>query len=277
MVAALATRELGEPANRKRVQRVMRQHPLLQRSRNNDRRRRPGFYRVTRPDHLWQLDMTKVWTAAHGWVYLHVTVDCCTRELSCWRVGLRTRSQEAIACIEPGILGRAVPPVGRLTLGSDNGSQFTSRDFRRHLSARGVTDRRGGYRDPESDRVRTVQETLRLARRMGSYRPGEEGDRRRHPPNPLRDRLPHPTEVAAIWRQTDSDNGVHVTGHDRRPSRSPLSERTQAASRVRASRVCDCVPVRTFRNGLNGGRALATLLHSTGASSAPGSLIGDPR
>jgi putative transposase len=28
--------------------------------------------------------------------------------------------------------------------------QFTSRDFRRHLSARGITHRRGGYRDPES-------------------------------------------------------------------------------------------------------------------------------
>jgi len=37
-----------------------------------------------------------------------------------------------------------------LTLGTDNGSQFTSRDFRRHLSARGVIHRRGGYRDPES-------------------------------------------------------------------------------------------------------------------------------
>jgi putative transposase len=37
-----------------------------------------------------------------------------------------------------------------LTLGTDNGSQFTSREFRKHLSARGVTYRRGGYRDPES-------------------------------------------------------------------------------------------------------------------------------
>ena len=27
---------------------------------------------------------------------------------------------------------------------------FTTRDFRRHLSARGITHRRGGYRDPES-------------------------------------------------------------------------------------------------------------------------------
>jgi transposase InsO family protein len=39
---------------------------------------------------------------------------------------------------------------GQLTLGTNNGSQFTSRDFRRRLSARGVTHRRGGDRDPES-------------------------------------------------------------------------------------------------------------------------------
>lgn len=47
MVAALASRELGVAVNRKRVQRVMRAHGLLQRSRNTDRRRRPGYFRVT--------------------------------------------------------------------------------------------------------------------------------------------------------------------------------------------------------------------------------------
>jgi len=46
MVAAIAGRELGAPVNRKRVQRVMRQHKLLQRSRNTDRLRRPGFFRL---------------------------------------------------------------------------------------------------------------------------------------------------------------------------------------------------------------------------------------
>jgi putative transposase len=35
-------------------------------------------------------------------------------------------------------------------VGTDNGSQFTACDFRKHLSARDVTHRRGGYRDPES-------------------------------------------------------------------------------------------------------------------------------
>jgi hypothetical protein len=35
--------------------------------------------RVTRPDELWHMDMTKVWTAAHGWVYLHVIARVNTR------------------------------------------------------------------------------------------------------------------------------------------------------------------------------------------------------
>ncbi|ASR56110.1 hypothetical protein CBP52_14520 [Cellulomonas sp. PSBB021] len=184
MVAALASRALGEPVNRKRVQRVMRAHGLLQRSRNTDRRRRPGYFRVRRPDELWHLDMTKVSTAAHGWVYLHVAVDCCTREVAGWTLDVRTRTDEAIACVEGAVLARSVTP-GRLTLGTDNGSQFTSRGFRKHLSARGITSWNG-----------CVQEALRLAPRVGDHRPGTSRDRLVHrhlpPPAPLRAGLPHP-------------------------------------------------------------------------------------
>jgi putative transposase len=149
MAAALASRGLRRPVNRKRVQRVMRTHKLLQRSRNEARRRRPGYFRVRRPDELWHMDMTKVWTAQSGWIYLHAIVDCCTREIAGWSLDLRCRDGEAIAMVEEAVVRRSVRP-GTLTLGTDNGSQFTSRDFRRHLSARGVGHRRGGYRDPES-------------------------------------------------------------------------------------------------------------------------------
>ena len=90
-----------------------------------------------------------VWTAAHGWVHLHVIVDCCTREIAGWTVDVRTRSNEAIACVEAALLARNAPPR-RFVIGTDNARQFTARDFRKHLSARGVTHRRGGYRDPES-------------------------------------------------------------------------------------------------------------------------------
>jgi hypothetical protein len=74
MVAALAGRELGGQVNRKRVQRLMREHRVLQRRRSEGRRRRPGFFRVERPDQLWHLDMTSIWVAEHGWCYLNAAI-----------------------------------------------------------------------------------------------------------------------------------------------------------------------------------------------------------
>jgi len=51
------------------VQRLMREHRLLQPVRSEQRRRRPGYFQVTRPDELWHLDMTSIWVAEHGWCY----------------------------------------------------------------------------------------------------------------------------------------------------------------------------------------------------------------
>jgi len=208
MVAAIASRQLGVPVNRKRVQRIMRTHKLLQPIRGLERRRRPGFFRVTRPDELWHMDMTKVWTAQHGWVYLHVMVDCCTREVTGWTLDLRTRTEEAVACAEQAVLERHIAPW-ILTLGTDNGTQFTSRDFRKHLSARGITHRRGGYRDPESQafieswfgqfkkRVawRSEWEAIDQARRDIAHYVGAYHHR---PHSGIAYRTP--TEVATTWR-----------------------------------------------------------------------------
>jgi putative transposase len=149
MVAALTSRELGRQVNRKRAQRVMRQQRLLQRHRPLRRRRRPGFFRVERPDQLWHLDMTSVWVAEHGWTYLNAAIDCCTREIVGWNLELRCRTDEAIALVDAAVAAREIDSE-ELTLGTDNGSAFTSRRFRTRLGELGVTHRRGGYRDPES-------------------------------------------------------------------------------------------------------------------------------
>ena len=150
MVAALAApRARPAPVNRKRVQRLMREHRLLQPKRSEGRRRRPGFFQVTRPDELWHLDMTSVWVAEHGWCYLNAAIDCCTREIAGWALDIRCRAQEAIAVIDAAVAERGVGP-GELTLGTDNGTAFTSRAFRARLAEHGIAHRRGGYRDPES-------------------------------------------------------------------------------------------------------------------------------
>ncbi len=149
LVTAWVRRRLGRRVNRKRVLRVMRERRLIQRRRPLQRRRRPGFFRVERPDQLWHLDMTSVWVAEHGWVYLMAAIDCCTREIVAWHLETRCRAREAIALIERAAAERAIAP-GTLTLGTDNGSAFTARAFKTVLAALGIAHRRGGYRDPES-------------------------------------------------------------------------------------------------------------------------------
>jgi putative transposase len=149
IVTAWVQRKLGRAVNRKRVLRVMRQRKLIQRRTPEPHRRRPGFFGVERPGQLWHLDMTSIWVAEHGWVYLNAVIDCCTREIVGWELSLRCRAMEAIAVIQTAVREQGITP-GMLTLGTDNGSAFTARATRLVMSGLGVSHRRGGYRDPES-------------------------------------------------------------------------------------------------------------------------------
>jgi putative transposase len=207
MVTAFVRRKLGVPVNRKRVLRVMRQRKLIQRRRPLNRRKRPGFFIIERPRQLWQIDMTSIWVAEHGWAYLNAIVDCCTREIVGWELSLRCRADEAIAVVDRAAKAYEIQP-GELTLGSDNGSAFTARRFREKLSGLGIRHRRGGYRDPESQafieswfgklKEREVwlneYETLDDARRgIGGY-----VDRYHHRPHSGLD-YKTPAEVRQTW------------------------------------------------------------------------------
>jgi len=207
MVAALARQKLGRPVNRKRVLRVMRQRKLIQRRRPLNRRKRPGFFIVERPRQLWQIDMTSIWVAEHGWTYLNAIVDCCTREIVGWELTLRCRSDEAIAVVERAAVEHGIEP-GELTLGSDNGSAFTARRFREKLGGLGIRHRRGGYRDPESQafieswfgKLKQREVWLNEYETLDDARAGIGGyvDRYHHRPHSgLNYRTPH--EVARTW------------------------------------------------------------------------------
>ena len=118
MVTAFVRRRLGRPVNRKRVLRVMRERKLIQRRRHQPRRRRPGVLQGRTTRQLWHLDMTSVWVAEHGWVYLNAIIDCCTREIVGWDLTVRCRAHEAIAVIEQAVADHGVRP-GQLTLGTE--------------------------------------------------------------------------------------------------------------------------------------------------------------
>jgi putative transposase len=86
--------------------------------------------------------MTALWVAEHGWTYLNAAIECCTREIVGWSLELRCRAEEAIELIDHAVAARGIEP-GSLTLGTDNGSAFTSRRFRQRLVDHGVNHRRG--------------------------------------------------------------------------------------------------------------------------------------
>lgn len=214
MIAALTSREAITAVNRKRVQRLIREHRLLQPKRSEGRRRRPGYFQVTRPDELWHLDMTSVWVAEHGWCYLNAAIDCCTREICGWALDVRCRAAEATAVIDRAVIERGVCR-DELTLGTDNGTAFTSRAFRARLAEHGIAHRRGGYRDPESQAFieswfgklkqrcvwREEFETLEQARAViGAYIDGYH----HRPHSGLAYRTPR--EVAATWKDHDDQS-----------------------------------------------------------------------
>src|SRR5262249_41784238 len=191
MITAFVRRKLGVAVNRKLVLRVMRERKLIQRRRPLDRRKRPGFFVVERPRQLWQLDLTSVWGAEHGWTYLMAMVDFGARESVAWHLELRCRADEAIALPERAAALHGIEP-GELTLGSDNGSAFTARRFRARLAALGITHRRGGYRDPESQafieswfgKLKEREVWLDGAQTLDDARPRVGRYGRPHPPPP---------------------------------------------------------------------------------------------
>ncbi len=136
MVCAFVHRRLGVAVNHERLLRVVRERNLIQRRRRLERRKRPGFFRVERPRQLWQLDMTSIWFGEHGWTYLIAIIDCCTREVVAWHLSVRCRAEEAAAA--HGI------QEGELTLGSDNGSAFTTRRFKARLVVESRLERLSG-------------------------------------------------------------------------------------------------------------------------------------
>jgi putative transposase len=149
-------RKEGLAVNHKRVLRVMRERGLLVLPRRLRARRRKEWGRVeaAEPNQIWQSDMTKIWAGpAVGWAYLVCVIDCCTREIVGWNLSHRCRTEDALAAVEQAVLVRL--PEGsraaRVTLTTDNGTQFTSTRFIETLNRLGITHRRTAYHHPEGN------------------------------------------------------------------------------------------------------------------------------
>jgi putative transposase len=137
-----ALEEQGWKVNRKRVQRLMQQmgiEAIYPKPRLSDPQ--PGHriypYRlrglaITRPNQVWSTDITYI-RLRHGFVYLVAILDWFSRYVLDWEVSVTLDTQFCLSTLDRA-LEKAKPEI----FNSDQGAQFTSKEFTGRLQSAGI-------------------------------------------------------------------------------------------------------------------------------------------
>ncbi|MCK9700000.1 IS3 family transposase [Pseudomonas syringae] len=153
-------REVGEDCGRHRVARLMRLEGLRSQT---GYRRRPGKYGgkpavaspnllkrefdVVEPNKVWVTDITYIRTY-EGWLYLAVVLDLFSRQVVGWSMKSQMTSDLAIDALLIAVWRRK--PKQEVMVHSDQGSQYSSSDWRSFLKANNLVasmSRRGNCHD----------------------------------------------------------------------------------------------------------------------------------
>jgi putative transposase len=136
-------RAKGYPANRKRVQRLMRRMglesvaPKPNTSKpNQEHPVYPYLLRgltIDRPNQVWAADITYI-PLARGFAYLVAIMDWHSRRVLSWRLSNTLDSGFCVEALHEALLRFGRPGI----FNSDQGSQFTAKDFTDVLLAAGV-------------------------------------------------------------------------------------------------------------------------------------------
>ena len=114
-------------------------------------RRRPGRYggkpaivaenrleqqfKVAAPDQVWVTDITYLRTH-EGWLYLCIVIDLFSRRVVGWSAQSRMTTDLALQALLMAVWRRK--PDGKIMVHSDQGSQFTSREWQTFWTCRGL-------------------------------------------------------------------------------------------------------------------------------------------
>jgi transposase InsO family protein len=151
-MAAQLSRELGIRINRKRIQRVYHQlgwtHPQ---KRKNDLlriavNRRP---KPTRPNELWESDLTYIHCGVDGWAYLFNVIDVVSREWVSYVFNTYAVKENAILSVEKALIKH--PEAIGVRLRTDHGSQYGSNAFKKSMRILGVKQEFIAVNTPEQN------------------------------------------------------------------------------------------------------------------------------
>ncbi len=145
----------GHPANRKRVQRLMRQMGIAALGpKPRTTKRAPGHkifpyllrgLVIDRPNQVWATDITYI-PIGRGFLYLVAVIDWASRAVLAWRLSNTMDVSFCVSALEEALARFGRPEI----FNTDQGSQFTSAAFTGTLAAAGIRismDGRGRWMD----------------------------------------------------------------------------------------------------------------------------------
>ena len=104
-------------------------------------------FAVEKPDTVWAGDISYIYTAT-GWTYLAVVLDLSTRKVVGWAYSRSPDATLAVRALRVAVGSRK--PASGLMFHSDQGCQYTAKEFRDYLSLEKITQsmsRRGNCWD----------------------------------------------------------------------------------------------------------------------------------
>ena len=139
-MAAQVSRELNRPVNRKAVRRIFGRlgWSAPARTKREIIRSNRKVPRPEGPGQFWESDMSYIWCGVDGWCYCFNVVDVFTRQWLAFVLADRATRHEAIMSVNNAVAA-AEPTLPGLVVRVDNGTQYTSRDFRSSMAALGIT------------------------------------------------------------------------------------------------------------------------------------------
>ena len=128
-----------------RVYRLMKEHQLLVpknhrlRAKQSSTRPKP---KATQPNQYWGMDMTKIKLNGWGWVYVHVVLDWCTKEIIGTSVSYTSKTSDWLDALNNAVCQRFPNGIHldskKPSLITDNGCQPTSTPFMKDCSILGI-------------------------------------------------------------------------------------------------------------------------------------------
>lgn len=149
-------RRKGYVVNRKRVARLLKAWGFLRAQPKRHPKAQGRPFKITRPNELWQTDMTSVWCGEDGWGYFTAVIDCFDRSILGWSFTNRCRAKDFSPAMT--MAWSTAYPHGQdsdeeiaVTLRHDNGTQFTSIHYRDTADDLGIKLSRTAYRHPDGN------------------------------------------------------------------------------------------------------------------------------